>query len=257
MGFRRDTGYERRGVGGDRPCGYAMVVLVLGLTGGLWPSPASAQPVPGSGSTEAPAATLPQGSRGFGAQIQLMNSGLGLGGYWSAQLAPDVTFVAELSISGVRDGREVSFFNRFGGREIPDKANYVLQVPLQAGVERRLLSSRIEDHFRPFVGAITGPALLWKSPYFRDDNGNGKLDSGETVYGSLYSIPRGSPAFGWSTTVSIGAHFGSMSGTIQSLRFGYTVTWFFEEIALLVPSIRKPATWVGSPTIRLTFGRLY
>jgi len=197
------------------------------------------------------------GATGLGGQIQLMNSGLGIGGYWSRLIATDVTLVAELSVSSIRDGREVTFFNRLGGRETPDKANYLLQVPLQIGIERRLFRERIEDQFRPFAGVTTGPTLLWTSPYFDDENQNGSLDGGETVYGSLYSIPKGSPSLGWTATVSIGAHFGGLAGPVQSLRFGYVVTWFFDDIALLVPSVKDPVGSVGSPTIRLSFGRLY
>jgi len=196
-------------------------------------------------------------SKGLGAQVLLLNSGLGLGGYMMRILSEDVTLRAEISISSIKDGREVSFFNRLGQKEVPDKANYVFQIPVQVGIEHRLFRSVIEDNFRPFVHAVTGPSIIWRSPYFNDLNSNGEQDPEEPVLSSFQSLPRGNVEMGWSSTISIGAHFGKLYGGTQSLRIGYTLTYFFNEIALLEPSIREPVKWVGSPTIRLSFGKLY
>ncbi len=195
--------------------------------------------------------------KGLGAQVLLLNSGLGVGAYMVRIVSPTVTLRAEISISSIKDGREVAFFNRLGQKEVPDKANYVLQIPIQFGIEHRLFQSVIEDNFRPFIHAVTGPSLIWRSPYFDDLNNNGELDSDEPVLGSFQSLSKGNLEMGWSGTLSIGAHFGKLYGGTQSLRIGYTFTYLFNEIALLEPSVRDPARWVGSPTIRLSFGKLY
>jgi hypothetical protein len=199
----------------------------------------------------------PVANKGLGAQVLLLNSGLGLGAYVMRIVSPDVILRGEISISSIKDGREVAFFSRLGQKEVPDKANYVMQIPLQFGIEHRLFRSVIEDNFRPFIHAVTGPSFIWRSPYFTDLNDNGELDTGEPVLSSFQSLPKGNLEFGWSGTVSIGAHFGKLYGGTQSLRIGYTFTYFFNEIALLEPSVREPTKWIGSPTIRLSFGKLY
>ncbi len=197
------------------------------------------------------------GAKGLGGQILLQNSGLGIGGYISRLVNQDIIFVAEISLSSIKDGREVAFFNRLGQKDIPDKANYVMQLPIQVGFEHRLFRASIEDNFRPFLHATTGPTLIWKSPYFDDINGNQELDPGEPVYSTFGSLSHGNLELGWSGTISVGAHFGKLLGGTQSLRLGYTFTYFFEEIPLLEPSVRSPATFVGSPSIKLSFGKLY
>jgi len=197
------------------------------------------------------------GTKGLGGQVLVQNSGLGIGGYLSRLVNEDIIFVAEISLSSIKDGREVAFFNRLGQKDIPDKANYVTQLPIQVGIEYRLFRASIEDNFRPFLHATTGPTLIWKSPYFDDINNNQELDAGEPVYGTFNSLSHGNLELGWSGTFSVGAHFGKLLGGTQSLRLGYTVSYFFDEIPLLEPSVRSPATWIGSPSIKISFGKLY
>lgn len=196
-------------------------------------------------------------NRGLGGQVLLLNSGLGLGFYVTRMVSPDVTLLAEISLSSIKDDREVAFFDRLGQKDVPNKANYVFQIPVQFGVERRLFRASIEDNFRPFFHVVTGPSFVWRSPYFDDVNNNGELDTDERIFSSFQSLSKGSLEMGWSGTISLGAHFGKLYGGSQSLRVGYTFTYFFNEIPLLEPSVRAPARWVGSPTIRLSFGKLY
>jgi hypothetical protein len=196
-------------------------------------------------------------TRGFGGQILLNNSGFGLGGYYSIFLGRDVTFVVEMSLSTAKDEREVAFFDRFGRKDLPNKANYLLAIPIHLGIERRLFRSVIEDNFRPFFHVSAGPTIGWKYPYFLDSNGNGTLDPNEKTYDALTSLPKGSIELGFGGAIALGAHFGGTSGVSQSVRVGYSFTYFLDRIELLERTIRKPAHLIGSPTILVSFGKLF
>ena len=196
-------------------------------------------------------------TRGFGGQILLTNSGFGLGGYYSRALGRNVTFVFEISLSTAKDEREVAFFDRFGRKDLPNKANYLLMFPVQLGIEKRLFRETIEDNFRPFFHVTAGPTIGWKYPYFSDDNENGMLDDGEKTYDAISSLPKGSIEMGVGGSLAVGAYFGSMAGITQSVRVGYTFTHFFDSIELLDRTIREPSHFFGSPTILVSFGKLF
>lgn len=195
--------------------------------------------------------------RSFGGQVVLTNSGFGLGGHLRAPVSSALSFSAELSIGAGKDAREVAFFDRFGRRDVLNKANYLLMLPGHIGLERRLFADRIEDDFRPFVLAVVGPTLGWVSPYFEDENENGILDSGEKTYDSISALPRGRPVLGAGGTIAIGAHFGRGRGMSQGVRIGYSFTRFTEGIQLLEEGIKEPQRFFGTPSIIVYFGRLW
>ncbi|MBT6424110.1 MAG: hypothetical protein HOK26_03045, partial [Bacteroidetes Order II. Incertae sedis bacterium] len=64
--------------------------------------------------------------RAIGAEVVLTNSGFGLGGFVSRTLPGDYSMIINLSIGSVKDEREVAFFDRFGQRDVPNKANFLL-----------------------------------------------------------------------------------------------------------------------------------
>lgn len=194
---------------------------------------------------------------GLGAQVLLTNSGFGLGGYYHHTLTASTSFLTEMSLGAGKDEREVAFFNRFGQKDIPNKANYLLMLPAQVGVQQRLFKESIEDNFRPYLQLSSGPTLGWEYPYFRDDNDNGVLDDGERVYDSLSALPKGHMRLGLGGTVALGAHFGRSHKTTQGVRLGYTFTYFFDGIQLLEPDIQEARHFFGSPSITLLFGKLF
>lgn len=198
----------------------------------------------------------PEPQWGLGGQILLTNSGFGIGGYVLKMLSPDFSFLSEVHLYVSKDEREVAFFDRFGRKDVPDKANYLLLLPLQMGVEQRLFRSRIEDNFRPFLRFTAGPTIGWKSPYFDDRNGNGELDDDEPTFDAIDAFPRGVFELGVGATISLGAHFGSLTGGTQSVRIGYSFTYFKNEIELLERTIRTPSRFFGSPVILISFGKL-
>lgn len=193
---------------------------------------------------------------GLGFQILLSNSGFGLGGYYHREITPSTSFMTEISIGAGKDEKESKFF-RFGNSYIPYKANYMLMMPVQAGVIHRLFSEVIADNFRPYVQVTAGPTLGWEYPYFNDENGNEQFDSGdERTYDSIGALPKGDFRFGVGGTVAIGAHFGLSKRVTQGVRIGYAFTHFLEGIQLLEPQVQEAQRNFGTPTITLTFGKL-
>lgn len=193
---------------------------------------------------------------GRGIEVLLTNSGFGLGGFLGAPLGENTLWRLEAGLGAVKDEREVAFFDRFGGRDVPNKANYLLELPVQVGLERRLFASRIEADFRPFVSAAAGPVLGWVYPYYDDENENGTLDPDEPTHDVISGLPGGSLHTGLTVSAHFGARFGPISRPGYGVRFGYRMTRYREPIALLDASIRAAQRRFGSPVITVYFGRL-
>jgi hypothetical protein len=205
----------------------------------------------------------PYGS-GAGMEVILTNSGFGLGGYYKRALTPTTSFMAEITLAPGKDEREFKFSSYFR-TSIPNKANYLLMMPVQVGLMRRLFREQIEDNFRPFFQLTGGPTLGWEYPYFKDCNADGKFDSDTQVegceersYDAITSIPRGEFRLGWGGIAAVGAHFGRGTRLAQGVRLGYAFTYFRRPIQLLEPDIMGGSQrFFGTPTISVTFGRLF
>ena len=223
--------------------------LVAALLLGTAPAQAQEQPAPIELDDD-----NPYGS-GLGLQILLTNNGFGLGAYFHRALGPATSFMSEASIGAGKDEGEIKFF-RFGSSYIPYKANYLLMMPIQAGVIHRLFRKEIEENFRPYVQVTAGPTFGWEYPYFEDENGNGQHEQDERTYDSIGAIPKGDLRMGIGGTIALGAHFGSSRKVTQGVRIGYSFTRFFQGIQLLEPQKQEAQSFFGTPTITLTFGKL-
>ena len=226
----------------------ALAVLALVLCRGLVVPAHGQVPVREDGQQEA--------RKGLGAQVLLTNSGFGLGGFLRRRVQDDRVATLELSLSSIEDEREVAFFDRFGERDVPNKASYLIEIPLRVGIERRLFRSRIEDNFRPFVHVAGGPVIGWTYPYYDDENDNGVLDASEPTYDILSGIRKGHAVPGIGAALSVGANFGPLSGSTQGIRLGFHVTRFRDDIDLLEPTIKQPKDVFMTPFIMVYFGRL-
>ena len=129
--------------------------------------------------------------------LQLTEYGLGAGGALRRRLSDDWSATAELAVGAGRDEREQSFGGGlFGERVTPFKRNYVVLVPLQVGVERRLFRTRVEDNFRPFAAVAVGPTLAYQYPYFDDLDGDGRRDDGEDLRSGVGALGDGQARVG-------------------------------------------------------------
>lgn len=193
---------------------------------------------------------------GRGGQVILTNSGFGLGGFLSRALTDGWSLRLDAGVGAVKDEREVAFFDRFGRRDVPNKANYLVELPLLIGVERQLFASRIEANFRPFMSVSAGPTLGWLYPYFDDENENGLLDETEPTYDVLSGLSGGSLRTAVTVSASFGARFGSINQSGYGLRFGYRFTRYTRDIALLEPQIKTPGRRFVTPVVTVYFGTL-
>lgn len=231
----------------------AALAISLLVFGALPARPAAAQQQPDTSSTTEQ--DTDYGS-GIGLQILLTNSGFGLGAYYHRAVSRSTSFVGEISLGAGKDERELKFF-QFGHSYVPNKANYLLMLPIQAGIVQRLFRESIADNFRPYAQFSAGPTLGWEYPYFDDRNDNGEYDSGdERIYDSIGAIPKGELRFGFGGTIAIGAHFGISKTMTQGVRIGYSFTYFGEGIQLLERKVQEAQHFFGTPTISLTFGKL-
>lgn len=232
---------------------WAVVAAALTLTASLLTTfPAHAQEGAEPNTTDQ--ADNPYGS-GLGFQILLTNSGFGLGGYFFRSINTSTSFMADISLGAGKDERELKFF-RFGSSFIPNKANYLLMMPIQAGLIHRLFRNAIEENFRPYVQVTAGPTIGWEYPYFNDENGNGQFDREEDTFDSIGALPKGDLRMGIGGTIAVGAHFGLSRKVTQGVRIGYSFTHFLQGIQLLEPQVQEAQQFFGTPTITLTFGKL-
>ena len=192
----------------------------------------------------------------IGVQVVLSNSGFGLGGLVSKPVEGNYSLVFDFSVGATNDEREVAFFDRFGQRDVPNKANYLLEIPLHIGFQKRLFRSKIEDNFRPYFQVSGGPVIGWRYPYFDDENGNNAYDSDERTFDVLSGLPNGSIEPGIGASIAIGAFFGESNRLSQGVRIGYRTTAYRNPIALLEPSIKTPSRRIGTPVISLVLGGL-
>ena len=207
-------------------------------------------------SIEADSTKNPYGS-GLGFEVVVTNSGFGLGGYFTKSVNRKYSFLAEISLGAEKSDREVKFFG-LGQSFIPDKANYFLRIPIRVGFQQRMWEEYIEDNFRPYMQFSAGPTLGWVYPYFDDENGNASYDREERRYDGVGSIFKGSFEFGFGGMIGIGAHFGENTRLTQGVRIAYSFNYFLNPIQLLEPSEDVvPPNFFGTPSISITFGRLF
>jgi hypothetical protein len=194
-----------------------------------------------------------------GVAINLTEFGIGAGGVLRLGVGSDVSVLLEASIGAGRDEREQQFFiGLFGETVTPFKRNYVLMVPVHAGLERRLFRRAIEDDFRPFVQVTAGPTVAYQWPYFDDDDGDGLRDEGEERLGAWGGFGRGEFRIGAGGVAAFGAYFGS-GRSVQGLRFGYAGSYFFEPVELLEedPEVEGPdRRFFGTPVVSFHLVRL-
>lgn len=206
-----------------------------------------------------------------GFELTLTNSGFGFGGYVRDSLGADWAIIGEALITSGKDEREEAFFNRFGQKSIPGKANYLIVAPVHVGVQRRVFREQIEDNFRPFYQISAGPAIAWEYPYFQDCNGDGRYEvqadcNGDGQVGpsegdrrlSVYrGISRGRFLFGLGGSVTVGSYFGRGTRGARGFRVGYAFNYYPAGTSLLEVDFEDPRHFFGTPYVAVFFGKLF
>ena len=191
---------------------FRVIFFVAVLLGGPWGATGVSAQTPGV-AADTLSTNTSGGRPALGLQVVLNNSGFGLGVYFSNELSGTFRYTIETSLGAAKDEREVAFFDRLGSRGVPNKSNYLLEIPVHVGLERRFFRAQIEDNFRPFLLMKAGPLLGWAYPYFEDKNKNGQLDTNEHPFDVLSGITHGHIEAGISVGLFVGAHFGAPGTT--------------------------------------------
>lgn len=190
-----------------------------------------------------------------GMAINLNNSGFGLNGFWSKSLPKHKALIVEAMLKAEKDEKEEKYFDWWGNSYIPGKLNYMLALPIQVGIQKRLFAEDIDDNFRPYVQAAAGPTFAWVSPYFSDVNKDGTWQYTERIYDSISAIPRGKPTMGLAGGLGVGAQFGRTRRSMQALRVGVDFQYFPNAVQLMETNVQEARQLFVTPSISIIFGK--
>jgi len=175
-------------------------------------------------------------SNAWGFDLMISNNGFGAGGFYRHEFSDELSGIATLAISDVKDDAEVEYFDYFGNSIIPGKKNRLLMVPLVFGVQYRLFKDEIMDNFRPYISGGLGPTMMFVSPYAyyhvtAGPNGE-SIQTTESVE-FFKSLKYGQAKYTIGGFVSAGAYFGAPYGTLMGLSFRYYFVPFPQGIEIM------------------------
>ena len=146
-----------------------------------------------------------------GFELLLSNFGVGFGLFYDRILSKEYKFSSEIFFTGVKNTDELKFWNSyFYDYRVPDKVRRIYAIPLSVGM-RRYIDIGMSESFRPFVGVMAVPTLIWEMPY------NDHWFSDVKYSQSHFRIGGG---------MQIGADFGAVSTSFLSIRMRYIHTPF-------------------------------
>lgn len=176
----------------------------------------------------------------WGIDIMFGEAGFGLGTFYRKNLSLKWTVFADLSFSESKDDREFEYIDIFGQAFTIGKKNRVFSIPLNIGIQYRILENVIYDNLRPYLNAGFGPTFVLTTPYnkeFFDAFGDTNT---KTAIGGY---------------VGFGANFGMDKSNLVGLNFRYYYTHFFDHgVESLYFRHRKN---IGSFFVTLNIGLMY
>lgn len=175
-------------------------------------------------------------SNAWGFDIMISNNGFGAGGFYRHEFSDEVSGIATLAISDVKDDAEIEYFDYFGNSIIPGKKNRLLMIPLMFGAQYRLFKDDIMDNFRPYLSGGIGPTLMFISPYayYHTTYGpNGEQVTTTEQVEFFKSLGYGQAKYTVGGFVSAGAYFGAPYGTLMGLSVRYYFVPFPHGIEIM------------------------
>ena len=172
----------------------------------------------------------------WGFDVMISNNGFGAGGFFRHEFSEELSGIAMLGISDVKDDAEVESFGYWGNSTIPGKKNRLLMIPLMFGVQYRLFKDEIMDNFRPYVSGGLGPTMMFVAPYsyyktYVGPNGETITVSEEVEF--FRSLKSGQAKYTVGGYVAAGAYFGAPYGTLMGLSIRYYFVPFPQGIEVL------------------------
>lgn len=156
----------------------------------------------------------------WGMDLMIGNDGFGLGTFYGLSIEDTYTLTASLSLSEIKDNRQVDYYTYWGDSYSLNKINRVFRIPLFAGVQYRLFKDDIVENFRPYVGGGAGPVLLY-------------ITSAEREFFS--SLSHGAARFTFGGYLGAGAHFGFDRTSL----LGLNVRYYIVPLPAGVQSVRE------------------
>jgi hypothetical protein len=172
----------------------------------------------------------------WGFDVMISNNGFGAGGFYRHEFSDDLSGIAMLGISDVKDDGEVEYFDYWGNSIIPGKKNRLLMFPLMFGVQYRLFREDIMDNFRPYISGGLGPTMMLVAPYayYRTVVGpNGETLTFTEDVEFFKSLKYGQAKYTVGGFVAAGAYFGAPNGTLMGLSIRYYFVPFPQGIEIL------------------------
>ena len=172
----------------------------------------------------------------WGIDLMLSNNGFGVGTFFRKRETPDISWLASLAVSDVKDEQEIQYYDIYGRSYSPYKKNRLFLIPLFAGVEYRLFREEIADNFRPYVSAALGPAMMVIAPYQREvtmDLGTGTTYTQYEEIEFFESLKYATAQYTVGGYIGAGAYFGSEGGTLSGLSVRYYFIPFQKGIETL------------------------
>lgn len=193
----------------------------------------------------------------WGFDVMISNNGFGAGGFFRHEFSEELSGIAMLGISDVKDEAEVEYMDYFGNSFVPGKKNRLLMFPLMFGAQYRMFRDEIMDNFRPYVSVGVGPTMIFVAPYSFVYAAEGP--SGETLYYTqemefFKSLKYGHANYTVGGFIAAGAYFGAPYGTLMGLSARFYFVRFPQGIEILQNARVKD---FGGFYITLNIGSFY
>ncbi|MEX0639234.1 MAG: hypothetical protein WD094_02145 [Balneolaceae bacterium] len=195
---------------------------------------------------------------GLGFNAIVNNFGFGIGMEYKRVVSSFSEVTATVRWTGLRDVSEQVFTDFFGQQLIPNKYKRAFAFPAFFGFRQRVFGEAIDDNFRFYLEAASGPVAAFTYPYFRDDNNNGFRETftiyNEPVYDVLTGIGDGSWKLGLGGELKLSLDVGDNFSRLTSIQFGYTFYYFHQGVQVMIPNqpIRKQQPAQGEFQFELT-----
>lgn len=151
----------------------------------------------------------------YGMDIMFSEGGFGLGGFIRNQLSSKLTMFTDLSISEAKDEKEFEYVDYYTGiTYTAGKKNRIYLLPLNVGLQYRILDNVIYDNLRPYINGGVGPTLVVTTPY-------------EKEFFSAFGKAHAKYAAG--AYIGLGANFGIDKSSLVGLNFRYYFIHFFDK----------------------------
>ncbi len=176
----------------------------------------------------------------WGVNLMFGDGGFGLGSYLRKRLSDNIKGFVDISISEIKDNREIQYVDIFGRTFTVGKKNRVMFIPITVGFQYRLFSEALTEVLRPYVTAGIGPSLIVTTPYYME---------------FFKSFSKAHANYAASAYIGLGALFGiSKSNTVGLNARYYFVHLFNKGVESLYNRFQKD---IGAFYISLDIGVYY